>query len=58
MSYESTVRFLVVAIVVIGLAQVAPEIVNWILLLILIGVLLYNWQPFGNFIQYLTNIGK
>ena len=51
-------RLILALILVMILAQVAPEPINYALVLVLIGLLLSKSQVFGNFLTVVSSVGK
>lgn len=51
-------RLIIVILLVVALAQVAPEAVNAILLLVLIGIILSRWKSFQGLTQIIGTLGR
>lgn len=51
-----TFKLVVVILLTVALAEVAPELVNYILLLILIGAVLGNWQQFAGIAKIFSSL--
>lgn len=51
-------RLVIVILLVVALSQVAPEAVNAILILVLIGILLSHYKSFQGLTSILANLGK
>lgn len=48
----------IVILLVVALSEAAPDLVNAILVLILIGAILGNWQEFSGLASILGTLGK
>lgn len=48
----------IVILIVVALGEAAPDIVNAVLVLILIGAILGNWQEFDGLAAILGTLGK
>ena len=48
----------IVILLVVALSEAAPDLVNAILVLILIGAILGNWQEFSGLAAILGTLGK
>jgi hypothetical protein len=56
MKIPQGVKIVIVILITVALAEVAPEAVNYILLLILIGVILGNWQEFSGLASVFSSL--
>ena len=55
---SNTVKIILAVLVVMALAEVMPEVVNWLLILILVGMVLYRFGAFSQLFQTIGTIGK
>lgn len=51
-------RLIIVILLVVALAQIAPEAINAILSLVLVGIILSRWKSFQALAQVIGTIGK
>jgi hypothetical protein len=51
-------RLIIVILLVVALAQVAPEAVNAVLALVLIGIILSRWRSFQGITQIIGTLGR
>lgn len=51
-------KLAIVILIVIALGEAAPDVVNAVLILILIGAILGNWQEFSGLAAILGTLGK
>jgi hypothetical protein len=51
-------RLLIVILLTVALAEVAPEFVNIVLALILVGIVLGHWKSFSGLASMLGSLGK
>jgi len=52
------VRLIIAILVVLALAEVAPEVVNAILLLMLVGMILGRWPAFAWLANIIGSLGR
>lgn len=58
MKMNFTTRLVIVIVLTIALAEFAPDLVNAILLLILIGILLSRWKSFSQLFGLIGTLGE
>lgn len=51
-------RLIIVILLVVALSQVAPEAVNAVLALVLVGIVLSRWKSFQGLTQVINTLGK
>lgn len=51
-------RLIIVILLTVAISQIAPEAVNAILFLILVGILLSHWRSFQGLTQIVATLGK
>jgi hypothetical protein len=56
MKIPQIAKVVIVILITVALAEVAPEAVNYILLLILIGVILGNWKEFSGLASVFSSL--
>lgn len=56
MNWSPLAKFFVAALIVYGLAQLVPELVNWILALILLGMLVVDPAEYNKMLAFAASI--
>lgn len=51
-------KLAIIILLVVALAEVIPEYVNGLLVLVLLGVILANWQKYSGLLSALGSLGK
>jgi len=54
MNWNPTAKFLVVVLMVYGIANIIPEFINWLLVLILVGMILMSPSQYSALINYVS----
>lgn len=57
MSLPFAARLVIVVLIVIALAEFAPDAVNSILALVLVGIILSGWKDFAGITKIFSTIG-